>query len=83
MANKVKLENIMQAGSDQETGDRFLNITEEYVCGNCRHLVEAADKFCWYCRSELRTSDKIEHWQKGVQIAEDTFQKIRGTLEAR
>jgi hypothetical protein len=73
MADKIKLENIVPAGFDTENGDEFLNITVEFTCGNCRHLVGEADKFCGMCGEKLEDTGKIEHWHKGTQLTEQEF----------
>jgi len=83
MGKRVKLENIIQAGFTTDMGDRIFNITEEYVCKNCRHLVEVIDKFCWFCGEELESSDIVEHWQKGIQLSNEAFNKIRRALEGK
>lgn len=75
MPNKIKLENILLAGFDSDTGDAFINITEEYVCENCRHLVDKNDKFCWQCGEELKQSKLIEHYYEGKKLTERNFQK--------
>lgn len=73
MAERIKLENIVPAGFDTETGDEFINITEEYVCGSCRHIVGLADKFCWRCGELLEDTGKVEHWRKGEQLDGEEF----------
>jgi len=76
MAKRIKLENIRLAGFDNETGDEFLNITEEYVCGTCRFLVEKGDKFCSQCGEILEDIKEIEHWFKGKQLTKKEFKEF-------
>ncbi len=73
MADKIKLENIVQAGFDPKNGDEFVNLTEEYACGNCRNLVEQADKYCRWCGEPLEDSGKVEHWRKGEELDDEEF----------
>ena len=73
--DKIKLENIVEAGFDTETGDRFLNITEEYVCDGCRHLVEKDDKYCFHCGVLLSDSGKVEHYYKGNPLSDTEFKE--------
>lgn len=79
MADKIKLENIVHAGFDTETGDEFMNITEEYACSSCRNLVAETDKFCWRC-GELLKDAKVEHYQKGEKLTDKEFKKRAGRL---
>lgn len=72
MVKKIKLENIVQAGFDRENGDEFLNITEEYVCNNCRHIVEREDNYCWKCGKTL-DEESVEHYQAGEKLSDDDF----------
>jgi len=75
MANKIKLENIVDAGFDSGNGDAFLNIIEKYVCGKCRHIVEKTDKYCWKCGELLVDSGKLEHYYKGEQLTDTQFKE--------
>lgn len=76
MANKIKLENIVEAGFDTETGDKFLGVVDwEYVCGSCRHLIEKDDKFCPSCGEELTDSGTIEHYYEGKQLTDTQFKE--------
>jgi hypothetical protein len=80
MADRIKLENIVPAGFDVDTGDEFLNITEEFVCGNCRHLVGQADKYCGQCGELLKDMGKIEHWDKGKRLTDKEFKEQMSQL---
>jgi len=74
---KIKLENIVDEGFDRQTGKPVSKVTAEYICENCRHLVEASDKFCWQCGEKLEVSDIVEHHSQGKQLTEEEFQKER------
>ena len=76
MPNKIKLENIVPAGFDRQTGKPTLRITNEYVCEACRHLVELADKFCWQCGEELKQSELVEHYQQGRKLTDKEYGKL-------
>lgn len=73
--DKIKLENIAEVGFDTETGDAFVNFTEEYVCGGCRHLVGKDDKYCPFCGGPLENSGKVEHYYGRRQLTDTEFKK--------
>lgn len=79
--HKIRLENIVPCGYDSKTGDRFLNITVEFACSNCRHIVEVDDGYCWCCGGKFDGSAVTEHYQKGKQLSNESFKTIRTTLE--
>ena len=62
----VKLENI-QLKDDKE------EITEEYVCEGCRHLIQPADKSCWQCGQPLEPSSEVEHYHQGEKLTKEQF----------
>ena len=70
MAKIVKLENI-----NAIKGTRQEQYVEEYVCSNCRHLINPDDKTCWQCGERLEQSSLIEHYHRGERLAEGEFQK--------
>ena len=72
---KIKLENIVNKGFDRVTGKPMLEITTEYVCEGCRHIVNIDDKFCWQCGEMLEQSDLVEHYRKGDKLTEKEFQR--------
>lgn len=78
MPDKIKLENIVHAGFDTETGDEFMNITEEYACSSCRNLVAKTDKFCRWCGELLKDTGKMEHYHKGEKLTDKEFKKRAG-----
>ena len=75
MAKIIKLENLVSANYDRETGKELLRETVEYVCKSCRHLVSPSDKVCWQCGRKLTPSSLVEHYYKGKQLTEDEFSK--------
>lgn len=79
--HKVRLENIVNCGYDNDTGDRVLNITVEFVCSDCRHLVEGGDAYCWCCGKKFDGGATTEHYQKGKQLTNESFNAIRKSLE--
>lgn len=71
----IKLENI-KAEFDRQTGKEKTELTTEYVCGNCRHLVQPTDKFCWRCGEPLEKSSEVEHYDTdGTQLTNTAFRK--------
>ena len=74
MADRIKMENIVPAGFDTETGDEFVNLTDEYVCSNCRHLVGKNDKYCSQCGELLKDTGAVEHWEKGEELTGKKFE---------
>ncbi len=75
MAKVIKLENIKLTS----TGEQFV---EEYVCGNCRHLINPSDKTCWQCGEQLKQSTVVEHYHKGERLKGDEFLKRRVKIES-
>lgn len=75
MANIIKLENIKDAGFSSATGGQAKQVTEEYVCGSCRHLVGKDDKFCWQCGGKLESSSIVEHYHRGKGITNGEFKE--------
>lgn len=65
MARIIKLENI------QPTGE----LVEEYVCENCRHLIEPTDAVCWQCGEKLKPSSGVEHYFRGERLTEAQFEE--------
>lgn len=75
MAEIIKLENINKVDGREQ-------FVEEYVCGNCRHLVEPNAKTCWQCGEKLEPSGEIEHYHKGVKLSVARFKKeLEGTTK--
>jgi predicted amidophosphoribosyltransferase len=75
MASKIKLESIRAGGFDSENGDEFVNLVVEYVCGDCRSLVEEGDKFCSYCGAKLVDNGDVEHYSKGKKLTSTEYKK--------
>ncbi len=75
MANRIKLENIVGRGYNRITGEFMEKIIEEFVCENCRHLVNIEDKFCWQCGGRLEQSNLIEHYHKGERLTDEEYQR--------
>jgi len=73
MVDKIKLENILHKKYDRQTGEPVLEETEEFVCGNCRHLVEQNDAYCWSCGSNLVNSEKVEHYVMNKLLTSEEF----------
>jgi len=71
----IKLENIIDEGFDRQTGKTVSKATTEYVCENCRHLIEVSDKFCWQCGERLEQSNFVEYYSKGGKITKEEYQK--------
>lgn len=71
MAEIIKLQNIQKKHRE----DKEEQLVEEYVCSNCRHLVEATDTACWQCGEKLEPSGEIEHYHKGVKLSVAQFKK--------
>ena len=80
MANIIKLENIKDAGFSPATGKQAKQVTEEYVCKSCRHLVEKGDPFCWQCGEGLEPSGLTEHYHRGIKLSDGQFNKAKGLL---
>ena len=74
MADKIKLENIVQAGFSPTDGKSKLVLTNELVCSNCRHLVASDSAFCWQCGEQLTPSSIIEHYEKGVKLDQAAYE---------
>jgi len=75
MAKIVKLENIQPRVKGQAE-----ELTEEYVCGNCRHLIEPINAFCWLCGEKLEQSKLVEHYYMGQRLSNEGFDAIRGNF---
>ena len=75
MANIIKLENIKDAGFSPVTGKYANEVTEEYVCENCRHLVGRDDGFCWQCGGKLEPSALVEHYHRGERLTSEKFEE--------
>jgi len=75
MANIIKLENINE---DKQTHKE--KYVEEYVCSNCRHLVEPNDKTCWQCGEKLEPSEKVERYRRGEKPTDEEFDKATKAL---
>lgn len=73
MAKIIKLENINLT----PTGEQ---VTEEYVCENCRHLIASTDTICWQCREKLEQSKQVEHYHKGEKLTNEGFDAVRGNF---
>lgn len=70
MPKIIKLENIQKkAGIEQ--------VVEEYVCENCRHLIDPSDKTCWQCGEKLEQSELVEHYYKGEKLNEGQFKSLK------
>jgi len=78
MSEKIKLENIVDAGFDSENGEAFRCAVEEYVCSACRHLVEKDDTFCTSCGEELVDSGKVEHHYGGKKLSDTEYMEELG-----
>ena len=76
MAKIIKLENIVPVRYNRQTGEPSSEVTEEYVCEACRHLVKTIDKFCWQCGGELEQSTLIEHYSKGKKLTEEEYRRL-------
>jgi len=72
---KIKLENIHYL-FDRMTGKPKAELTTEYACQNCRHLIEAEDIYCWQCGEKLE-GELIEHYYKGEKITEEVYREER------
>jgi len=72
---KIKLENIHYL-FDRMIGKPKAELTTEYACQNCRHLIEAEDIYCWQCGEKLE-GELIEHYYKGEKIIEEAYQEKR------
>jgi len=75
MANIIKLENIKDAGFSPATGKQAKEITEEYVCEACRHLVDREAQFCWQCGEKLQLSALVEHYHQGERLTSEKFEE--------
>ena len=76
MAKRVKLESIDTAGYNPSSGEVILReVTEEYVCENCRHLVGRGDRFCWQCGEQLQPSALVEHYHRGERLTSEKFEE--------
>lgn len=75
MALKIKLENISRRTFDKVTGKPLEQVTQEYVCENCRHLVEPSDAFCWQCGNALEPSGLVEHYSDGEKLTDAQFKE--------
>ena len=73
----IKLENIRMSGFDRQTGEPMSDTTVEFICENCRHIVNEADKFCWQCGSPLETSTDVEHWNVGKKLDTNQFNQAK------
>jgi len=70
MASIIKLENI-----NLDPHERKEKYVEEYVCYNCRHLVEPTDTTCWQCGEKLEQSSGAEHFRRGQKLTEGEFKE--------
>lgn len=73
MVDKIKLESIMHKRYDKQTGKPVLEEVTEFVCSNCRHLVEQDDSYCWSCGSKLTSISKVEHYVLNKLLTDDEF----------
>jgi len=64
---KVKINGTIIKGFDRKTGIPVKETKEEYVCENCRHLVEKLDDCCWQCGNPLEVSNLIETYGEVVE----------------
>lgn len=80
MADKIKQENLVDAGYDTETGDKFVNEIEEYICSACHHLVQRDDRFCWQCGEELNGSSIVLHYYRGEKLTNVKFKEAKTQL---
>ena len=71
---RIKLENMVDKGFDRQTGNPISEVTVEYVCEACRHLVNPEDKFCWKCGMALEQSNLVEHYQRGEGLSDADFE---------
>jgi uncharacterized protein YlaI len=81
----IKLENIVIRGFDKQTGELKATPTEEYVCDNCRRLVDPSDKYCEFCGDKLVPVTDTEHHVLGEQLSHLEFNQLRtkGASEIR
>lgn len=78
MANGMKkLQNFANNGYDRQTGLPDIQETEEFICGNCRHLVDKNDKFCWQCGESLDKEEETEHYAMGKKLTNEQFENAR------
>ena len=75
MAKTIKLENIKDASFSPVTGKYTSEVTEEYVCEACRHLVGRDDGFCWQCSEKLEPSALVEHYHRGERLTSEKFEE--------
>lgn len=68
MAKVIKLENI-----NVIKGTRQEHYVEEYVCSNCRHIINLTDKTCWQCGGKLEPSGTVEHYYRGGKLTTQEF----------
>lgn len=45
----------------------------EYVCSNCRNLLEKDWAFCPYCSGGIEASTKVEHYYRGEELSDKKF----------
>jgi len=72
MANIIKLENI-----NEERQTHKEKYVKEYVCSNCRHLVEPTDTTCWQCGEKLKQSSGVEHYHRGEKLSDIQFKELK------
>jgi len=75
MASIIKLENIKDTSFSPVTGKYTNEVTEEYVCEACRHLVGREDNFCWQCGGKLEPSARVEHYHAGERLTSEKFKE--------
>lgn len=85
MAKLIKLENLVFDGYDSQTGKPLFTETNEFACGDCRHLVKSDDKFCWNCGAAIEPNPySVEHYSMGRKLSNKQFMEAKKrTAKAR
>lgn len=73
MSHRIKLENIHEGEYNRQTGAMTPIVTIEYTCSTCRRIVNASDKFCFFCGESLTDSTSIEHYHGNKRLDERQF----------
>jgi len=74
----IKLDIIIKKQYNRETGELEVEEKEEFVCKQCRHLVEPTNKFCWFCGTVITEHTETEHYVLGRKLTDDQFKQVKG-----
>jgi len=75
--DKIRIETINFRGFDRQTGETVVVPTVEFVCEDCRHIVNLSDKFCQGCGGSLQPPNATEYYYGTSKINKADFENIK------